>query len=94
MDTGLPQVPSTGGVAGLIHRYGGPANEHAARHGAAGRGRPRGRSRETRREGASSAPTWRTDMLSSHRPSGPQEQLDWLNALNTFEDRMQAVERV
>ena len=32
MDIGMPQVPGTGGVAGLIHRYGGPANEHAARH--------------------------------------------------------------
>ena len=69
--TQLPQVAGTGGVAGLINRYGGAASEYGARHGAAERGRPRGRSTETRREGVNSAPAWRTDMFTAHRPSDP-----------------------
>ena len=92
MDTGVPQVPSTGGVARLIHMYGQGVQNENSRHGTAERGRTRARSREGRRE-AQSLPVWRTDLLDAHRPSGPQEQMDWLGALDTFEDRMATVER-
>ena len=94
MSTSAPMDTS---VASLVNRYGGGTlSTHPSlpdRHGAAERGRFRNRSRD--RESAHSAPRgYRSLTVHRANPAGAQERADWLAALETFDNRLEAVERI
>ena len=62
------------------------------RHGTAERGRFRVRSRERGNSQPATVFRAQTQDLRTH-PSGPQETVDWLQALEAFENRMASCER-
>ena len=74
-------------VSSLVSRFGG--GQFPPRHGIAERGRYRLRSRER----MNSQPATGTRSETRHHPSGPQETIDWIEALESYETRLATVER-
>ena len=82
-------------VQSLVNVYGGgigAMGPRSPRHGTAERGRFRVRSRERGNSQPATVFRAQTQDLRTH-PSGPQETVDWLQALEAFENRMASCER-
>ena len=90
--SGSSPTPGPGRVRDLVGMFQNNRDEPmgiTARHGTAERGRFRQRSRDR----GSSAPPRPFDESTRFQPAGSQETIDWLSALESYDNRMNTVKR-